>query len=607
MVRLPWTVLLVSLLTTCACAPAPPTTRSVTVGAEGGTAQLSDQLDVELPPHAVPTATTLTAGPVDPVAQQALEAPVTVPGGPPVATPWTVIGSAVHIASTTALSAPATVDFRIPASSSGPFMLLTREDGTQAWHPVESSYDPTVGRVTAQTAHFSDWVVVGWVKDRAAALMQGVWDSIFGNLTANDGPPSCPAPPKDVYVSQLKGLDALGWCVAGHHGDQVTIRITNRRHYPIDVTTNDAGSAVADADGSTFQQLGASITRLTDARHHLTLLAGSTSGTVTLSIPPGAAARFQTQMDGEAYLLSVLDVSLQMAALVYGWLDHFGTPSDAVTNQLFTKLGAATCLKEAVAAADGVTDLSPDTFARLGKIATACADTVLGESALGTIAGIAGIITGLADTIVQSGHGISDTLTHDSVHLIEASTLAAATRVTTITPIRNPGPSGGTPAPGWQIVDDTTTTVDCGQPSPAATSNGIHSCSPTSADADVCWPAPEGFVYCLRDPWKKSLVQMPASNTSVPVVAPAKPQPLGIALSGGAHCILRNGGADSGRPADPNLYIAYYCGGRDIWGDSTGGSTTVIDKSATTWHVRTGTTTGPLRTETATQVYFAGN
>ena len=303
--------------------------------------------------------------------------------------------------------------------------------------------------------------------------------------------------------------------------------------------------------------------------------------------------------------MSILDVSLQMMALVYEQLAALpgATPTTVATDQMLSGLGGSTRLHTAITDAEHITALSHDDVVRLGRIATQCIGSVAPGTGIAHAVAVVGIIVGIVNAIVQVGQGLPDNLAGDTVNEIDVSTVAATTRVITLTPVTNPGPSGGTPAPGWKVVDSSTSLVDCGYPSPAAVSNGIHTCSPTAASANVCWPAPEDFVYCLRDPWKKSLVAIPASNTSTPVTATRNPVPLGIALADGTHCLLRDGGSDPGRAADPDLVIGYYCGSSSVWSKPD----QPIDRHTAAWTVRVGGATGPLRTEAVTEAYFAGN
>jgi hypothetical protein len=174
-------------------------------------------------------------------------------------------------------------------------------------------------------------------------------------------------------------------------------------------------------------------------------------------------------------------------------------------------------------------------------------------------------------------------------------TKSATTQVVNLTPV-----AAGKAAKGWSTIDESNQLVDCSSPSRSAVNNDIMECSPTSADAGACWTAPEGFVLCIRDPWRKTLAFIPATTT-VPTIAPHVPEPLALSLADGSHCSLRLGGSWPARPEGPEYNGTYSCADqpfRAVWGD--------IDKSGgATWTVHVGESTGPLRTVGVAEAYFA--
>ena len=173
-------------------------------------------------------------------------------------------------------------------------------------------------------------------------------------------------------------------------------------------------------------------------------------------------------------------------------------------------------------------------------------------------------------------------------------TKAVTTLITKLRPV-----VGGKAAAGWTTIDESAQLVDCTSPSPSAVADNIMECSPGSADAGACWTVPEGFVLCVRDPWRKTLALIPATTTS-PTVAPPDPAPLALGLTDGTHCSLRLGGSWPGRPEGPAYNGSYYCGDQPftaVWGD--------IDKSGSTWTVHVGQETGPLRIVGVAEAFFA--
>ena len=176
--------------------------------------------------------------------------------------------------------------------------------------------------------------------------------------------------------------------------------------------------------------------------------------------------------------------------------------------------------------------------------------------------------------------------------------------------------ANGLPANGYQVLDRQSwpNPVTCPGPSPAAVGNNIYSCEPSSAIAEVCWPAP-GSVLCVSDPWSKALRRFPSPGALPAVEPPATPMPFALLLDDGTRCVLPHGGAWGGR-AD-GLVPAYGCG-LDTW--SLGvlirpdlDRALAIDRSQPLWRVHIGqlgppdAAFQPPRQRTVTTAWFAGN
>ena len=112
--------------------------------------------------------------------------------------------------------------------------------------------------------------------------------------------------------------------------------------------------------------------------------------------------------------------------------------------------------------------------------------------------------------------------------------------------------ANGLPANGYQVLDRQSwpDPLTCPVPSPAAVGNNIYSCEPSSAIAEVCWPAP-GSVLCVSDPWSKALRRFPSPGALPAVEPPAIPMPFALLLDDGTRCVLparRRVGRPSRRP-----------------------------------------------------------
>lgn len=190
----------------------------------------------------------------------------------------------------------------------------------------------------------------------------------------------------------------------------------------------------------------------------------------------------------------------------------------------------------------------------------------------------------------------------------------SATQVITAVPV---GPNGE-PVNGYQEAPsqgNVTDVADCTTPSPAAVADDIYYCSPSAADADVCWPSTPGSLLCLGDPWNKQLHRVTYTDPLPQVQPLTTPEPFALLLDDGTQCRLRNGGAWGGR-ADG--YVgAYGCGAVNsnlaVLALPSQGATSTIDRSMPVWTVRVGqlgTPTAqlpPPQIHTVTTAWFAGD
>jgi hypothetical protein len=182
----------------------------------------------------------------------------------------------------------------------------------------------------------------------------------------------------------------------------------------------------------------------------------------------------------------------------------------------------------------------------------------------------------------------------------------AATQIVVLRPVTR----SGRPAPGYTVTDEKTSTITCGptaEPSAVAVDGNILACSPSAAYAVACWkdPAPS-MAICFRDPWSKELARMPAEGSFSTATAPSQAQPLGLLLSDGEHCRIRDGGSWSALDQHPDWYGTYFCtSGRVLWGQ---GSSTGINRSSPRWTVNEALATGsgPLTTVRVLKAYFIG-
>ena len=217
--------------------------------------------------------------------------------------------------------------------------------------------------------------------------------------------------------------------------------------------------------------------------------------------------------------------------------------------------------------------------------------------------------TGVGAPRTQSSSVTSTTAPVSTTAVSTPHTSRTSSPPHTTTVVLRPVTAAGYPAPGFTAVLEPSGQVTCGpstDPSPSAVDSDILSCSPDAEYAVACWPSHSaGYVLCLRDPWSTKLAQIAAVGTPK-VAAPAKPQPLGMMLSNGTRCTIRDGGAWNGLAGHPGWYGTYPCGSdQAVWGQ---GSASGIDSAHQQWTVSTAPLggNGPLVVRTVTTAYFVG-
>jgi hypothetical protein len=169
-------------------------------------------------------------------------------------------------------------------------------------------------------------------------------------------------------------------------------------------------------------------------------------------------------------------------------------------------------------------------------------------------------------------------------------------------------------APGYTLVArQAADQLSCGgsayptEPSQVAVDDGIAYCSPSAAYAVACWPGPtHNTALCFGNPWQRQVDQLSTEGPLTGVSAPRNPSPLGLELSDGTRCSLRDGGAWGELDQHPELVGTYYCtGDLAVWAN---GHSDGIDRSSPTWTVRLAPMSGhgTLRPVTVHTAYYVG-
>jgi hypothetical protein len=201
-----------------------------------------------------------------------------------------------------------------------------------------------------------------------------------------------------------------------------------------------------------------------------------------------------------------------------------------------------------------------------------------------------------------------------SPSMAPATSSATVTAPHTQLVIRRPVTGTGRAAPGYTVValpaDDYQ--IACGglhagdSPSPSAVDDGIASCGPSAAYALACWKGPTATIaLCYRNPWQRQVDLIKASRPLGAQHAPQQPTPLGLVLSDGTRCWLRDGGAWSQLDGHPELFGSYSCGHNVVWAPARSDG---IDRTHAMWSVRVAPMSGHgrLRTVSVRTAYFVG-
>lgn len=178
--------------------------------------------------------------------------------------------------------------------------------------------------------------------------------------------------------------------------------------------------------------------------------------------------------------------------------------------------------------------------------------------------------------------------------------------------VLRPVTATGRVAPGYTLATEPDGQLLCGgssaaSESPVAVDDGIEGCSPSAEYAVACWAGPTpNTARCFRDPWKRQVVQIGTEGPLSSVRAPEVPSPLGLELSDGARCSIRDGGAWGQLVGHPELYGTYSCSnGEDVWAprDSYG-----VNRTHPLWTVRLANDAGrgPLHAVGVLTAYFVG-
>ncbi|SDJ12033.1 hypothetical protein SAMN05444157_1841 [Frankineae bacterium MT45] len=178
--------------------------------------------------------------------------------------------------------------------------------------------------------------------------------------------------------------------------------------------------------------------------------------------------------------------------------------------------------------------------------------------------------------------------------------------------VLRPVTAAGRPAYGYTVRGALGMPVSCSRggalSSDAAVDPNILQCFPTAANAEACWAAvAPATLLCLLHPWSHSLTLVKADSNAGKTMPPAHPRPIGLLLTDGENCQLRDGGAWSAPAAEPSWTGYYWCsGGHYIFAPDNQPGSDGLNHSAPLWRAEVGTWTGKLRSIGVRTAYYVG-
>jgi hypothetical protein len=176
-----------------------------------------------------------------------------------------------------------------------------------------------------------------------------------------------------------------------------------------------------------------------------------------------------------------------------------------------------------------------------------------------------------------------------------------------------PVDQAGRPAPGFTVTNDTKRIFGCApfgksEPSVVAVNANIMWCGSSADYAVACWQAANpSHALCFRDPWSREIAESSMTTSNPPGTTPlSQPKPMGLLLSDGDHCQIRDGGAWSSPVTHPTWVGYYFCTKNHfIYGPKVPGGDG-IDHTTPMWTVQVGSGEGPLSVRRVVTAYYVG-
>lgn len=439
-------ILIGTLLTSCT-----KSSSTWKVGADGGTRRLGSNLEITLPPGAVPAGAAVKLkkegpSPATEAAGRWRSGQDGASTGPSLVTDVFSIDSGPAT-----LALPAVLRFRTNYRSIDPGLAFaaTFDEQSQRWVPVGGDYDPTTQMLTVTTEHLSSWAGFTWAPESVRQILQDTVRKLLGPRVVPLPPISCSVggqsrPPEGVSL-EVGGVQDLDTCMTGGDNSTVDLKIRNPRSYPLVLVAAVGSATLAETPGLS-QTLRGLLGQVTNKPGTIYLPSGATAN-VHLELPPGSSAQVVTDADMYAYLLEAISLAVEVYAATYTTLLGAATADQEIIAEA---IGSAVDLPRCAETALGLAalgNLNREAMSKWGKAAFDCTGAAANSLTASTLKGVAkdvalilsvvAFVVRAVRTVVASGEILGDMLTN-TVNYLPTSTV--------LTLRAGAGPGG--PAPG---------------------------------------------------------------------------------------------------------------------------------------------------------------
>lgn len=249
----------------------------------------------------------------------------------------------LEVTGTAGLAGTATLTYPVPTMTDGEVPVVATWDGTE-WVPVDGTYDPATGLVTATTTHFSWWRPFGW---NIGKIVSAAFAAFFGDVDTSAMP--CDAPTlTDGYRATLSEAGAaFSGCARVVNGD-FTVTLKNRRRGAFSVELPSQWSRAVDG-ASDFSAIPTNeFLNLTSRK--FVVIPGGESATISGHLEPGQSVSLPVEQDMFTWSLDTLLFLGQVVAVTSGYAGASDTVSSVIrqTGDQMNKLrDAVDCLGRA--------------------------------------------------------------------------------------------------------------------------------------------------------------------------------------------------------------------------------------------------------------------